>query len=158
MNWGAVFAGFKGLTALGTGVLVGGGAATVMRSRERQQAIASGSFFERQGDFYQVVGHAWDHSRRDFCVVFRPLWHCEAKPQGHEAHVMAAADFEHFNEYRQVGYEEMTIPAQNLALPGPFWRDDSWALPAETARAEGPTSSGLGTRSHQARATKRLLE
>eukprot|EP00913_Durusdinium_trenchii_P030270 g28359.t2 len=68
------------------GCCSGAAAATFWRSEERRQQIKSGEYYQlkgaeaekQSGSYYQVLGHAWDHFRRDFCVVYRPLYHCEA--------------------------------------------------------------------------------
>uniref|UniRef100_A0A7S4T4S2 Uncharacterized protein n=1 Tax=Alexandrium monilatum TaxID=311494 RepID=A0A7S4T4S2_9DINO len=155
---------------LASGGLAGACAATVQRSRERQRLIEAGEFCELNGQYYQVLGHAWDHFRRDFCVVYRPLYNCQAKPGRFEAHVLATSHFERFEEkFRRVSYADLDMAAKGLALPGPFWQDDSWGLAERTVPVPGadeactaqaafaaaaatmrtPTASGHGTRSHQ---------
>mmetsp|Transcript_12040 Transcript_12040/g.28252 ORF Transcript_12040/g.28252 Transcript_12040/m.28252 type:complete len:171 (+) Transcript_12040:153-665(+) len=157
-------------TLLASGGLAGAFAATVQRSRERQRMIEAGEYWELNGQFYQVLGHGWDHFRRDFCVVYRPLYNCQAKSSGFEAHLLATSHFERFeSKFRRVDYATLGTAAKGLALPGPFWQDDSWGFATRTAPVIGsdeakaaqaafavtasavrtPTSSGYGTRSHQ---------
>mmetsp|Transcript_65487 Transcript_65487/g.188397 ORF Transcript_65487/g.188397 Transcript_65487/m.188397 type:complete len:157 (+) Transcript_65487:66-536(+) len=150
----------KNLISLGTGCVAGATAATAYRCYERNEQLHAGSYVQKAGDYYQVLGHAWDFSRRDFCVVFRPLRHVDAKTDSHEAHVLATSDILQFgSSYEKVSYADLDTAAKASALPGPFWKDPEWALPAETspvAPGDG-TSSGLGSRSHQERPTKRSL-
>ena len=71
--------------------------------------------WELNGDYYQVIGHAWDHEVKDFKVVYRPLYHCTAKPDRFEAHYMAVSHFSRWEEkFRKVPEEEMDkIPKAN---------------------------------------------
>ena len=116
--------------------------------------------WELNGDYYQVIGHAWDHEVKDFKVVYRPLYHCTAKPDRFEAHYMAVSHFSRWEEkFRKVPDEEMDkIPkeVQEKILPGPFWKDDAWTLSAGTVKTsiglkdeKTKNISGLGTRSHE---------
>uniref|UniRef100_A0A7S1KWA5 Uncharacterized protein n=1 Tax=Alexandrium catenella TaxID=2925 RepID=A0A7S1KWA5_ALECA len=160
-------------TLLASGGLAGACAATAWRCREHQRLLEAGDYWELNGQYYQVLGHAWDHFRRDFCVVYRPLYTCQAKPDRFEAHVLATSHFERFEQkFRRVGYADLDMAAKGLVLPGPFWQDGSWGLAERTAPVQGqgveeaqssqsafaaaaasartPTASGYGTRSHQA--------
>merc|ERR1711957_23530 len=113
---------------------------------------------------------AWDHFRRDFCVVYRPLYHCEAKTDRFEDHVLATSHFDRFDsKFRKISYYDLDMGAKAMALPGPFWRDDSWGLPHHTVPIQGTAevlaaqdefytkaaslrtsaTSGHGTRSHR---------
>eukprot|EP00439_Symbiodinium_sp_Y106_P033688 s442_g4.t1 len=160
------------------GCVTGAAAATAARAYERRQAVLSGEYYECSGAFYQVLGHAWDHFRRDFCVVYRPLYHCEAKEGSFEAHVLATSHFERFDEkFRRVDFDAMSMDARSLALPGPFWHDKFWGLRPHVVPAEGGTAavmlqsrflpevksvhtgttSGYGSRSHEERPTRRQL-
>eukprot|EP00419_Tripos_fusus_P025670 CAMPEP_0172723136 /NCGR_PEP_ID=MMETSP1074-20121228/83072_1 /TAXON_ID=2916 /ORGANISM="Ceratium fusus, Strain PA161109" /LENGTH=162 /DNA_ID=CAMNT_0013549329 /DNA_START=40 /DNA_END=524 /DNA_ORIENTATION=+ len=125
------------VSLLASGSLAGAFTATAWRSRERQQFIEAGEYCELNGQFYQIMGHAWDHFRRDFCVVYRPLFNCQAKQDLYEAHVLATSHFEHFDQFRRVGYHELDLAAKGLALPGPFWKDSSWGYPAWTSPVAG---------------------
>eukprot|EP00931_Biecheleriopsis_adriatica_P114924 TRINITY_DN90792_c0_g1_i1.p1 TRINITY_DN90792_c0_g1~~TRINITY_DN90792_c0_g1_i1.p1 ORF type:complete len:174 (+),score=38.92 TRINITY_DN90792_c0_g1_i1:22-543(+) len=160
------------------GCVVGAAAATIARAQERSQAQKAGDYYELSGYYYQALGHAWDHFRKDFCIVYRPLYHCDAKEGRFEAHVLATSHFDRFEKFRRVGYEDLDKTAQSMALPGPFWEDKNWGLAAESSPIEGadaakavqnnvlsaveqaktPTTSGFGTRSHQERATQKLLQ
>ncbi|CAL1125807.1 unnamed protein product [Cladocopium goreaui] len=59
------------------GCCSGAAAATFLRAEERRRQVKAGEYYQLKGSYYQVLGHAWDHFRRDFCVVYRPLYHCE---------------------------------------------------------------------------------
>eukprot|EP00435_Cladocopium_sp_Y103_P031596 s2762_g8.t1 len=59
------------------GCCSGAAAATFLRAEERRRQVKAGEYYQLKGNYYQVLGHAWDHFRRDFCVVYRPLYHCE---------------------------------------------------------------------------------
>mmetsp|Transcript_43819 Transcript_43819/g.93804 ORF Transcript_43819/g.93804 Transcript_43819/m.93804 type:complete len:160 (-) Transcript_43819:67-546(-) len=151
---------FKNVVALGTGAVTGGCVATGYRCWEQQKKLEAGSYAERAGNYYQILGHAWDYDRQDFVMVFRPLYHTEAKANSHEAHYLATTTFKGRGpEYKPVTYAELSSAAKGLALPGPFWKDQEWALPVETSvvNSELGTTSGLGTRSHQERPTRKLL-
>ncbi|CAK9037200.1 Uncharacterized protein SCF082_LOCUS22053 [Durusdinium trenchii] len=159
------------------GCCSGAAAATFWRSEERRQQIKSGEYYQLKGSYYQVLGHAWDHFRRDFCVVYRPLYHCEARDGRFEAHLLATSHFERFDEFKKVSFDEMDLAAQSCALPGPFFHDQYWGLPPRTAPVSSaqeakdvqksvladltstktPTTSGYGTRSHQEHAIKPQL-
>ena len=119
--------------------------------------------YELKGDYYQVLGHAWDHEVKDFKVVYRPLYHCPAAKGRFEAHVLAVSHFSRWEDkFRQCTAEEIeALPASvsSLLLPGPFWMDPLWTAPAITAPvpagtdadgrpSQGSTRSRLGRRSH----------
>merc|ERR1719410_3255798 len=157
------------MSTTGIGGLAGAFTATVWRCREQQKLIEAGEYYELNGQFYQITGHAWDHFRRDFCVVYRPLFNCQAKQDHYEAHILATSHFEHLDQFRRVGYHELDLAAKGLALPGPFWKDNNWGYSAWTSPVAGvgqartvqetflsqafaarsPTACGFGTRSHQ---------
>eukprot|EP00440_Ansanella_granifera_P056474 gb/GFBE01061215.1/.p1 GENE.gb/GFBE01061215.1/~~gb/GFBE01061215.1/.p1 ORF type:complete len:174 (+),score=30.28 gb/GFBE01061215.1/:1-522(+) len=159
------------------GCVAGAAGATIARAFERNDALAKGEYYELSGYYYQAIGHAWDHFRRDFCIVYRPLYHCEAKEGRFEAHYLATSHFERFAKFKKVQFSELDRSAQSMALPGPFWGDKDWGLPAETSpvldceaaktaqsnfltaseQAKTSTTSGYGTRSHQERPTQRQL-
>eukprot|EP00928_Gymnodinium_smaydae_P053722 TRINITY_DN37648_c0_g1_i1.p1 TRINITY_DN37648_c0_g1~~TRINITY_DN37648_c0_g1_i1.p1 ORF type:complete len:170 (+),score=37.09 TRINITY_DN37648_c0_g1_i1:110-619(+) len=156
------------LAIFGCGGVAGASAATIIRSRERKVALEAGEYYELNGRYYQALGHAWDHFRRDFCIVYRPLYNCAAS-QNFEAHLLATSHFERFQKFGRVDFAALSAEAKAYALPGPFWEDRSWGLPTETAPVPGadaaknaqrsaaaaleaartPTSCGYGTRSHQ---------
>merc|ERR1712107_964828 len=105
----------------------------------------------------------------DFCVVYRPLYHCAAKEDRFEAHVLATSHFERFSRFKKISYSELDSQAKSAALPGPFWQDSSWGLAPDTSPVPGAekvtafqkefnvaandlrtaTRSGYGSRSHQ---------
>eukprot|EP00927_Polykrikos_kofoidii_P073072 TRINITY_DN69146_c0_g1_i1.p1 TRINITY_DN69146_c0_g1~~TRINITY_DN69146_c0_g1_i1.p1 ORF type:complete len:178 (-),score=20.81 TRINITY_DN69146_c0_g1_i1:134-667(-) len=172
--WSTVWTGISRTALLVGGGISGASAVTLARVWEQDRAVKAGKYYESSGQYYQLVGHAWDHYRRDFSVVYRPLFHCTAQEGRSEAHVLATADFEHFGHFREVGYHDLSVSAKNMTLPGPFWRDESWGEPALTTAVQGcdgalarqhelaavvqaaaqtSTRSGYGTRSHQSYAT-----
>lgn len=59
---------------------VAGSVATFLLFRAREQRTKNRSVvYELSGQYYQVLGHAWDHEVKDFKVLYRPLYHCELK-------------------------------------------------------------------------------
>eukprot|EP01065_Artemidia_motanka_P046786 TRINITY_DN7176_c0_g1_i1.p1 TRINITY_DN7176_c0_g1~~TRINITY_DN7176_c0_g1_i1.p1 ORF type:complete len:159 (+),score=30.48 TRINITY_DN7176_c0_g1_i1:49-525(+) len=142
------------------GILLGGGMVEAYHYWEHRNAIRSAEVYELKGQYYQVLGHAWDHKRKDFGVVYRPLYHCGPKPGSFEAHVLASSHFERWeSKFTKVDFDDLDHDAQSRVLPGPFVGDDLWDLPLRTrpipgadpaASAEGKarTVSGHGTRSH----------
>ena len=90
-------------------------------------AVRKTQVCELGGKYYQVLGHAWDHTQEDFCVVYRPLYHCEAKPNRFEAHIMATSSFERWeSKFKQVAPEDIPDDVLAWLLPGPFARDPHW--------------------------------
>merc|ERR1719343_1124482 len=119
MSWPAIWSAVGKFGVYGLGVASGATAVTVARCRERNQAIAAGEYYELNGQYYQALGHAWDHFRRDFCVVYRPLYHCGAKEDRFEAHVLATSHFDRFSKFKKVSYGDLDPQAKSSALPGP---------------------------------------
>merc|ERR1719291_313003 len=109
----------------------------MLRARETQKLTESGQFVELSGQYYQVLGHAWDHFRRDFAVVCRPLYHCDAKADRFEAHLLATSHYERFNKFRPVRYEELDLASKGNVLPGPFVADAQWGLPFDVKPVSG---------------------
>jgi predicted metalloenzyme YecM len=112
--------------------------------------------YKLKNQYYQVLGHAWDHGVKDFQVVYRPLYHCAAASDRFEAHVLAVSHFQRWNDkFERVTEAELaTLPPSvlRLVLPGPFWSDPQWPAPALTEplpAAASTTRSGLGSRSHE---------
>ena len=111
-------------------------------------AVRKTQVCELGGKYYQVLGHAWDHTQEDFCVVYRPLYHCEAKPNRFEAHIMATSSFERWeSKFKQVAPEDIPNDVFAWLLPGPFAHDPHWCYPYPT-RPFAPSQSGRGTRTH----------
>ena len=104
-----------------------------------------------KGEYYQVLGHAWNHEKKDFDVVYRPLYHCEAAEGRFEAHVLAVSHFARWEAKFERVADLATLPpaAAALLLPGPFWHDPLWTLSDRAAPRAGATRSGLGSRSHE---------
>ena len=156
-------------------VVVAGAAAVVIGAgllwhRYRHRMLAPPPLvYELKGDYYQLLGHAWDHEVKDFKVIYRPLYHCPAAADRFEAHVLAASHFSRWDEkFRLLTPEEVAeLPREvrSLLLPGPFWFDPKWTASGlttpvplmETADAGGQmqtrrhprTRSGFGRRSHE---------
>ena len=110
--------------------------------------------FMLKGKYYQVLGHAWDHALQDFQVVYRPLYHCDAKAGRFEAHTLAVSRFSRW-ERRFVRVDDLDMlpdVARALLLDGPFTLDPRWTLDGRASLAAAPTRSGLGSRSHEPRA------
>jgi predicted metalloenzyme YecM len=122
------------------------------------------SVFELKGQYYQILGHAWDHQIKDFKVVYRPLYHCAAAEGRFEAHTLACSHFERWDaKFRRLSPEEVAqlpAPAAAMLLPGPFTFDPAWShackslpLPPGTA-----SRSGVGaSRSHELPTLEQLL-
>lgn len=111
--------------------------------------------WELKGQYYQVIGHAWDHEVKEFKVVYRPLYHCEAKPGSFEAHYLAVSHFSRWEEkFRKVNLEDKEertkIPedARKRILEGPFWMDPQWKFSDRAVVDDGNVNrSGHGKRS-----------
>jgi len=167
----------KPVSIFSAGCVAGAGGATILRCRERQQLSKQGEFYENSGQFYQVLGRAWDHFRRDFCIVYRPLYHSEAQEGRWEAHVLATSHLEGFKTFRRVDFTDLDLGSKSYVLPGPFWQDEKWVLPLELAPVPDSeqtltfqdnfltglqqwrtcTTSGYGTHTHQEIPTKHKL-
>jgi hypothetical protein len=120
--------------------------------------------FELKGQYYQVLGHAWDHEVRDFKVVYRPLYHCTAQPERFEAHTLACSHFSRWEEKFRGPLEPAelsTLPeaVRALLLPGPFVSDPSWVWDLHTSAlpAGCGTRSGLGLRSHEPPSLREII-
>lgn len=79
-------------------------AASALRARARLRAsLEACEVYELKGQFYQKLGEAWDHEVKEFKVVYRPLYHCEAAANRFEAHVLAVSHFARWDErFRRV--------------------------------------------------------
>lgn len=110
--------------------------------------------YELKGEYYQVLGHAWDHEVKDFKVVYRPLYHCPASAERFEGHVLAISHFSRWEEkFHRVEISNLPPAVRSLLLPGPFWSDPLWTSAALTSPVPAGalvTRSGLGRRSHEA--------
>ncbi len=116
--------------------------------------------WELNGEYYQVLAHAWDHEVKDFKVVYRPLYHCTAKAGRFEAHYMAVSHFSRWeSKFRKLTNEEIrgewaeeegesvestkerpriTKDTQRRILLTGSWRDPDWTHPDRTGvTAEG---------------------
>ena len=126
-------------------------AAPPLATAAPQTAPADSEVYTLKGLYYQVLGHAWDHELKDFQVVYRPLYHCDAKAGRFEAHTLAVSRFSRW-ERRFVRVDDLdTLPdaVRALLLDGPFTLDPRWTLDARASLAAAPTRSGLGSRSHE---------
>ena len=96
-----------------------------------------------------MLGHAWDHEVQDLKVVYRPLYHCPAKRERFEAHLLAVSHFARWEQrFTRVPTPSLPAAARALLLPGPFYLDPAWGA-AERTRSvpEGePTASGIACR------------
>ena len=107
---------------LGAGVLL------VLQRLRRLAAIATeAECYELKGEYYQVLGHAWDHQTKDFKVIYRPLYHCPSAVDRFEAHTLAASHFERWDEkFKRLPFSHLPAAAARLVLPGPFVHDPEW--------------------------------
>eukprot|EP00239_Pterosperma_sp_CCMP1384_P001642 CAMPEP_0197844766 /NCGR_PEP_ID=MMETSP1438-20131217/1742_1 /TAXON_ID=1461541 /ORGANISM="Pterosperma sp., Strain CCMP1384" /LENGTH=362 /DNA_ID=CAMNT_0043455729 /DNA_START=67 /DNA_END=1155 /DNA_ORIENTATION=+ len=119
--------------------------------------------YELKGQYYQVIGHAWDHEVKDFKVVYRPLYHCDAAKDRFEAHTMAVSHFSRWEEkFKRVpAHEIRRLPKSvtTLILDGPFDFDPEWSQCRRTLPASPTISqrSGLGTRSHEVASLEQII-
>lgn len=131
------------------------------RRRQREVLLASAHVYELNGDYYQVLGAAWDHEVKDFKVVYRPLYHCTAKEDRFEAHALAVSHYSRWeSKFKRVADTKAIPPdVAALLLPGPFVLDPSWSFAASTSPylCCGANRSGLGLRSHELPPGTRLL-
>ena len=125
------------------------------RRRRRQQRLKyDAHIYVLKGQYYQLLGHAWDHETKDFKVIYRPLYHCEAKSDSFEAHVLAASHFSRWEEkFQRVSYAEVPASVRAWVLPGPFVHDPEWTYPwhsaALAAGVRRTRSNHPSRRSHQ---------
>jgi hypothetical protein len=134
----------------------------------RPPAAAPPEVWELKGEYYQVLGHAWDHEVKDFKVCYRPLYHCVAAAGRFEGHVLACSHYSRWeSKFRRlkgatVSEIESQLPAAAAALllRGPFVHDPRWAYDTAvlpTGAPPGATRSGFGTRSHEPVLLEHLL-
>ena len=95
------------------------------------------NIYELNGEYYQVLGHAWDHEVKEFKVAYRPLYHCTAKNTRFPSHNLAVSHFSRWEEkFKRVTTKEEfdRIPesTKGLILPGPFILDPEWKGSTET--------------------------
>ena len=69
-----------------------------------------------KGEYYQVLGHAWNHEKKDFDVVYRPLYHCDAAEGRFEGHVLAVSHFSRWDAKFERVADLATLPASAAAL------------------------------------------
>ncbi|KAL1511335.1 hypothetical protein AB1Y20_006139 [Prymnesium parvum] len=122
--------------------------------RRRARSFQHAAVYELKGQYYQLIGHAWDHETHDFKVVYRPLYHCKASVRRFEAHLLATSTYERWeSKFRRVDQAELPVSARALLLPGPFVLDPYWTYsthPVELPRIVHTTRSGLlSRRSHE---------
>eukprot|EP00927_Polykrikos_kofoidii_P022640 TRINITY_DN21072_c0_g1_i2.p1 TRINITY_DN21072_c0_g1~~TRINITY_DN21072_c0_g1_i2.p1 ORF type:complete len:382 (+),score=67.38 TRINITY_DN21072_c0_g1_i2:78-1223(+) len=127
-----------------------------MTRREPDAAIASYDgleVYELKGQFYQVLGHAWDHEVKQFKVIYRPLYTCFRKPGSFEAHQLACSHFSRWeSKFKKVMdiAREVSSEAKAFLLPGPFVKADPfWPFPVRTSELGIPAQlSASPQRSH----------
>eukprot|EP01064_Diplonema_japonicum_P031840 TRINITY_DN5828_c3_g1_i1.p1 TRINITY_DN5828_c3_g1~~TRINITY_DN5828_c3_g1_i1.p1 ORF type:complete len:230 (+),score=56.49 TRINITY_DN5828_c3_g1_i1:46-690(+) len=112
---------------VGLGVVMGAVGVTLVSesgaSRRRKEFL----YVKRGEQYYQVIGHSWDQTTKDFQVLYRPLFHCKAALYKHEAHLFGTAPLSYFGgEY--ISYQDLDLQARSLSLPGPFTYDPEWKL------------------------------
>ncbi|CAD7964356.1 unnamed protein product [Amoebophrya sp. A120] len=113
--------------------------------------------WELKGDYYQVLGHAWDHEVKDFKVIYRPLYHCTAKPDRFQAHYLAASHFARWeSKFHKVVYAsrreyEELVPekVRKFVLAGPFWHDPMWTAERGFAERTAPRRREDGETRHR---------
>jgi hypothetical protein len=97
-------------------------------SRRRELQV-----YELKGQYYQLLGHAWDHETKDFKVIYRPLYHCEASEGRFEAHVLASSHFSRWeSKFKLVSWDQVPSSARAFVLQGPFTHDPDWKFTTET--------------------------
>lgn len=134
-----------------------------MQCRRKLQASMQASVlhvYELKGEYYQLLGAAWDHEAKDFKVVYRPLYNCTAKKDRFEAHSLAVSHYSRWeSKFTRVDPSALPADVATLLLPGPFVYDPSWSFADTTSSyiSCGPNRSGLGVRSHELPAGTRLL-
>ena len=106
---------------------IGAGVLYILRRRRRLEAIADAECYELKGEYYQVIGHAWDHQTKDFKVIYRPLYHCPSAVDRFEAHMLAASHFERWGDkFKRVPLSSLPAAAARRVLAGPFVHDPEW--------------------------------
>ena len=106
---------------------LGAGVLYILQRRRRRAAIAAAECYELKGEYYQVIGHAWDHQTKDFKVIYRPLYHCPSAVDRFEAHVLAASHFERWDDkFKRVPLSSLPAAAARRVLAGPFVHDPEW--------------------------------
>ena len=139
---------------------VGAGVLILLQRRHCRRSVDQSEVYELKGEYYQLLGHAWDHETKDFKVIYRPLYHCPSASGRFEAHVLASSHFERWDtRFKRVPVESLPPAARRLVLPGPFVLDDEWEYATRTAPvpAAARTRSGLGARSHEPVLLEHLL-
>jgi hypothetical protein len=121
----------------------------------RLRSLLSAKVFLLKDLYYQELGHAWDHETSSFKVIYRPLYHCEAKPNRFEAHALASSHFSRWEEkFQRVSLWSVPLSVRRLVLPGPFTLDPDWTLPPLTKHLPSCTRSTRSLlpveRSHEA--------
>ena len=146
-----------GRAAGSTGSAAGPSAAAAAAAAAPAAAAAAGvalEVWELKGEYYQVLGHAWDHEVKDFKVVYRPLYHCPASAGRFEAHALATSHFSRWeSKFNRMDpatlMADLPPAAAALLLRGPFVHDPQWELSSAatpTGAPPGATRSGFGSR------------
>ena len=136
-----------GLAAAGVGLWL------LFRRSVQRGAFTTLEVYELNGNFYQMLGHAWDHETKQFKVIYRPLYHCGAS-NNFEAHVLASSHFSRweskFRKVEDVG-RDLSQEAKEYLLPGPFVKDPEWTRWSTlTQPLNLPAHSSPLLRSHEA--------
>eukprot|EP01060_Flectonema_neradi_P012923 TRINITY_DN19720_c0_g1_i1.p1 TRINITY_DN19720_c0_g1~~TRINITY_DN19720_c0_g1_i1.p1 ORF type:complete len:212 (+),score=18.93 TRINITY_DN19720_c0_g1_i1:51-638(+) len=144
---------------ISVGLVLGGGLVMSYNKLSERHLRSKNLFLKRGEKYYQVLGHAWDQETKDFTIVSRPLFHCKAQLDSHEAFLMMTSKSQFFESVSS--YDELPANAQDLALCGPFQYDPEWkyntvptslknSTPAVITPAKSNIScSGFATSSHE---------
>eukprot|EP00966_Prymnesium_polylepis_P316359 7309925-Prymnesium_polylepis.1 len=122
-------------TSLAVAAAAGAALALLLdRRRRRRRCAFDAVVYVLKGQYYQELGHAWDHEAREFKVIYRPLYHCEASHGRFEAHVLAASHFSRWEDkFKRVSAAELPAAVAAWLLPGPFFHDPEWTFASRSA-------------------------
>ena len=144
---------------LTAGAIIGGGVVYGYEQLTKRHLRSKSLYLKRGEQYYQIMGYAWDQDSKDFNIVSRPLYHCKAQLDSHEAFLMMTAKSSYFQSV--ASYSELPSNAQDLALCGPFQYDPHWnykSVPRSIVKSKAAeiqpatsdiTCSGFGTSSHE---------
>ena len=147
----------RSLLPLSLAGIAGAAVALLLDARRRRlKCLRDARVYLLKGQYYQQLGHAWDHETKEFKCIYRPLYHCEASPDRFEAHVLASSHFERWDrlfEPQRVSAADVPADVRAWLLPGPFVYDPDWTYSWDSAPtyAEGARTRSRhpNRRSHQ---------
>jgi hypothetical protein len=144
------------MRSVAAGIGIGAGCVLVGQLLLRESRRGDLRIFVLKGQYYQLLGHAWDHETKDFKVIYRPLYHCKAAEGRFEAHTLASSHFSRFeSKFQAVSWAQVPNEAKAFVLHGPFSYDPSWSFSADSnplpMHGASHNRSGIPsvTRSHQ---------